>query len=407
MGKTWLIARHHFMQEVRKRSFILLLLALPLFLAFSVGFGTLAERLKEGSTTLGYVDPANLLADPTLGPAKRNVRLMRYETAADAQQALEAGEVNAYYLLPVAGERRAELIYFEPPDYRATRHLENLVRRNLMADQPPLLVERVVSGVHVTVRATERNREFPGGSPSVSLLLPAVGAAIFAFLVMTTFGYMAEALVVEKESRTIEIIVSSVSTTRLMAGKIIGALGIALMQLVTWLACLALAVWLGSTVLEIEWLTNLQPNWRDLAMIVIVALPSYLLVAALTTIVGTTLVDTQEAQQMGGLAFALFYLPVLLLIPLAKDPNGPLALGFTFFPLTAVATIALRSLLMEVPTWQVAVSACVALVCGLGAVWLAGKALRVSLLRYGQRLRLRDLSGRAARPSEGSALPGG
>jgi ABC-2 type transport system permease protein len=395
MNKTWLIARHHFSQEVRKRSFILLLLALPLFLAFSVGFGSLAQRLEQGSTTLGYVDPANLLADPTLGPQKSNVRLVRYETAADARQALETGEIDAYYLLPEEGKRRAELIYFEPPDYRAARHLQDLVRWNLLADRPPLLAERVVSGAQVTVRAIERNREFPGGNPSASLLLPAVGAAIFAFLVLTTFGYMAEALVVEKENRTIEIIISSVSTTRLMAGKIIGALAIALVQLVTWLACLALAVWLGGTVLEIEWLANLQPNWRDLAMIVIVALPSYLFLGALTTLVGSTLVETQEAQQMGAMAFALFYLPILLIIPLAKAPNGSLALGFTFFPMTAVTTIALRSLLIEVPTWQVAVSAGVALVCGLGAVWLAGKALRVSLLRYGQRPRWGELVGRA------------
>jgi ABC-2 type transport system permease protein len=50
-----------------------------------------------------------------------------------------------------------------------------------------------------------------------------------------------------------------------------------------------------------------------------------------------------------------------------------------------------------VPAWQIALSASVALACGVGAVWLAGKAFRLSMLRYGQRLRLRDLLARRSR----------
>jgi ABC-2 type transport system permease protein len=398
MAKTWLIAQHHFMQEVRKRTFIIVLFSLPLFLAVSIGAGYVAVRLQEKSTTLGYVDPAGLLVDTSAEPAGADVRLVPYATAQDALQALKAAKIDAYYLLPDApNARRAQLIYLEPPDYKATRYFEDLVRRNRMADQPPALVERVLSGADVTVRASERNRDFPDGEPSAAHVLPLMAAAIYAFLVLTTFGYMAEAVVVEKENRTMEIIVSSVSPGRLMAGKILGALGIALMQLVVWVACLVLAIWLGGHVLEIDWLRDIQPNWRDIGMIVIVALPTYLFMGALTTMIGSTMVDNQEAQQLGGLAFMVLFLPVYLVVALIQNPNGLLALAFSLFPPTAVVTIAMRSLLFEVPAWQIALSASVALACGVGAVWLAGKAFRLSMLRYGQRLRLRDLLARRSR----------
>jgi ABC-2 type transport system permease protein len=398
MAKAWLIAQHHFMQEVRKRSFIIVLFSLPLFLAVSIGAGYLAARLQEQSTTLGYVDPAGLLADTSARPEGADVRLVPYATAQEALGALRAGEIDATYLLPDAPNgRRAQLIYLEPPDYKATRYFEELVRRNRLAGQPPALVERVLSGADVTVRASERHRDFPGGEPSAAHVLPLMAAAIFAFLVLTTSGYMAEAVVAEKENRTMEIITSSVSPGRLMAGKILGGLGIAALQLAVWVTCLVLALWLGGQVLQIEWLQEIQPNWRDIGMIVAVAVPSYLFMGALTTMIGSTMVDNQEAQQLGGLAFVVLFMPVYLAVLLIQDPNGLLAVALSLFPPTAVVTIALRSLLLEVPTWQIALSAGVALASGIGMVWLAGKTFRLSMLRYGQRLRPRDLFARRSR----------
>lgn len=393
--KVWLIAQYHFLQEARKRSFLVLLFALPLFLAFSAGMGYVFSLVHNQRTTLGYVDPAGLLADPDVGPEEPDVTLVRFETEADAHGALESGEIDAYYLLPAEGAppagRPASLVYFEAPPWTAARYFENLVRRNHMAGQPALLTERLISGASVTVRATKSSREFPNGDPTVAHFLPLIAAAILSFLVLTTFGYLGEAVVAEKENRTMEVVITSVSAGRLMAGKILGGVGIALLQLLVWLACLLLFVFVGGTVLGIEWLQNVDPNWRDVALVVLVALPVYLLLAALTTVVGATLVEAQEVQQLGGLVFFLLFLPVYLLVPLVQNPNSPLALAFSFFPLTSVATIALRSLLVEVPAWQAGVAAAIALACALLMVWLAGKAFRLSMLRYGQRVRWREL----------------
>ena len=393
MDKVWLIAQHHFLQEVRKRSFILLLFALPLFLAASIGLGYLFSRLEQKSLTLGYVDPAGILVD--VAPSEidaPNVRLVSFEAAASATRALNAGEIDAYYLLPAAANaRNAQLVYIDPPRHAATRAFENLVRRSVLAHQADTLVERAVSGAHVTVRAVDRNREFPDGNPSAGHFLPLIVAAIYAFLVITTFGYLAEAVVVEKENRTMEVIVTSTSPGRMMTGKIVGGVGIALAQLFVWIVCLVFAVWLGRTVLEISWLQDLNLNWRDAGIVIAVAIPSYLLLAAITTAIGSSMSDAHEAQQLGGLAFVVLFLPMYLLVPIIQNPNGPIALIFTFFPLTSVTTISLRSLFMQVPTWQVVVSASLALVCAIFMVWLAGRAFRTSMLSYGRRTRLRDL----------------
>ncbi len=204
----------------------------------------------------------------------------------------------------------------------------------------------------------------------------------------------------EKENRTMEIVVSSVSLAQLMTGKIIGALGIALMQLAVWLAFLAGAAWLGGSVLEVDWLQNVNPNWRAILMIVVVALPSYLCIAAAMTMVGATFVESQEAQQAGPLFFMLLFVPMYLLIPITENLNGPLSLGLSLFPMTSVVTLAIRSVFTEIPVWQTGLSAVIALVSGIALVWLAGKAFRMSMLRYGQRLKWRELFARRRSASE-------
>lgn len=386
MPKVWLIAQHHFWKEARSRTFVLLLFALPLFMAFSAGMGVLFSHVHRSHVTLGYVDPAGFVADPGAGPQEPDLTLVRFEGQTDAHNALEAGEIDAYYLLPASGDaRRTELIYFEPPNYAAARAFQDLVRRNRMAGQPAALVERVIAGAGVTVRATVSNREFPGGDPTVTHALPVLAAIIFSFLVMTTFGYLGEAVVTEKENRTVEVLMTSTSAGRLMAGKILGGLAIALLQLLVWIGSLVLIVVVGGTVLDVEWLQNIDPNWRDIGLVVFVALPTYVFLAALTTAVGATMVETQEIQQLGGLGFFLLFLPIYLLVPLSQAPNGPLALFFSLLPFTSVTTIALRCLLVEVPAWQAAAAAALSLGSGLLMVWAAGKAFRASMLRYGRR----------------------
>lgn len=96
------------------------------------------------------------------------------------------------------------------------------------------------------------------------------------------------------------------------------------------------------------------------------------------------------------------FLPIYFLVPISANPNGPLALGLTFFPTTSIATVALRSLFVEVPTWQIAVSAAIALSTAIVLIWMAGKAFRLTMLRYGQRLRLAELFRRADRVAKPS-----
>jgi ABC-2 type transport system permease protein len=88
------------------------------------------------------------------------------------------------------------------------------------------------------------------------------------------------------------------------------------------------------------------------------------------------------------------FIPYWFTLQLMSNPHGPLAVGLSIFPLTSPVSFALRAGFAEIPVWQFLASLGLLAVCALGAVWLAGRAFRLGMLRYGQRLTLRELFAR-------------
>jgi ABC-2 type transport system permease protein len=393
MTKVRLVAWQHFRQEVLKRSFIMVMLSLPLFLSLSVGMGIWGERLSRGDTTLGYVDLAALLQDTAADTGGHQVRLVPFATADEAQSALTAGRIDAYFVLPAdyAQSGHAELVYEAEPHYSATQAFRQVVRRNLLAGQPSLVVDRVLSEPKLTVRALDQGREFPSGGPSASQAVPVAVGVIFAFLIVMTAGYLLSALAKERENRTMEIIATSISPGQMMLGKVIAGLAMGFVLLVVWLVFFVGAALVARNVLHLAWLQEIQISWREVGMLVVVALPSLVFLGALLTLVGTLVPGEQDADQIGPFFFILVMMPLYLIVPLMRQPDGPLAVALTMLPSLSVMTVAFRSMFTVVPWWQVLLSAGITLVCAGFVIRLAAKGVRAAMLKYGQRLRLSDI----------------
>ena len=96
---------------------------------------------------------------------------------------------------------------------------------------------------------------------------------------------------------------------------------------------------------------------------------------------------------MSSIFFILHLAPLYISWSFINDPHSPLAVALSLCPFTALMTIGMRNLFTIVPTWQILVSMVVQIICALGAFWLAGRSLRLGMLRYGQRLTWRGLFG--------------
>ena len=150
-------------------------------------------------------------------------------------------------------------------------------------------------------------------------------------------------------------------------------------------------MFVGGRYLDIGVLHNLSIDPRTIITMLAIAAPTYVMIASLMTAVGATVAEGQDAQQMAGLFALPVAAPVWVAGVIMENPNSPLAIGLSLFPPTALSTIAMRTMSVPVPFWQIAVSVSLLILCAGGAVWVAGRAFRLGMLQYGQRLNWREL----------------
>ena len=403
MKHLWQVANYEYQRNVFKKSFILLLISVPVFITFSIGLGVFLESLEDNPLPVGYVDHAGVFADALTAPeigstwvAKNNesVAFIAYPTEDEAAAALNDGAIQVYYVLPsdYAETRRVEQIYIEKPGENAERQFYDFMQINLLSSQPPEIAFRTAAGTDVTVRSLDGRRVIPSGGPTFGLLMPLFITMAFLFMILMSSGYTLSAVADEKENRTMEVLVTSISPTRLIAGKILSIVAIGLTLLFTWTLVIIIGIVVARQ-LGVGWFTDLSMDWRAILATLAIAIPAYALTIALMTAIGAMVTTTQEGQSVSSIFFILHLAPLYISWSFINDPHSPLAVALSLCPFTALMTIGMRNLFAIVPTWQILVSMVVQIICALGAFWLAGRSLRLGMLRYGQRLTWRGLFG--------------
>jgi len=397
MTKLWRVALYEYQRTVFKKSFILALLSVPLMIGLNVGVGFFMESQEVNDLPVGYVGRAGLLANSIPAPVDgsgKPVKFIPFQTEDSAHAALEAKDIQAYYVVTADYPETKDvgLFYLEQPGKNATRQFWDFVQINLLADQPPDIAHRaaLISG-NVIVRSLDGSREFPSGGPTFGIIMPLLISLAFLILLLMSSGYLMQAVADEKENRTMEVLMTSVSPTQFIGGKVLGIVAISFTQFVAWTAATVLAIIIARST-GIAWFQNLDLDWGTIWATVAVAIPAYVLASALMTAVGATVTSAQEGQSMGTLCSILHISPVYVAgLVIVKAPSSSLPTVLSLLPFTALMTISLRNIFTVVPLWQVAASAAVQTVCAVGALWLAGRAFRLGMLRYGQRLNWREL----------------
>jgi ABC-2 type transport system permease protein len=290
-----------------------------------------------------------------------------------------------------AWTRDVELLFLEEPGNNATRQFYDFIQINLMAGQPSGVAHRAaLLGDGVTVRSLDGQREVPAGGPSFAIIMPLLIGLAFLFLLLMSAGYLMQAVVEEKENRTMELLTTSLSPLQLMGGKVGGIVATGLTQLSAWIAITVAAVIVANR-LGAGWFQDLSMDWGPILSTIAIAVPAYVVASSLMTAIGATTVSSQESQSIGAIFFILHLVPMWLAWMIIRTPNASLGVAMSFLPFTALLTVTLRNIFASVPLWQVILSASLQVLYAIGAVWLAGRAFRLGMLHYGRRLNLREI----------------
>jgi ABC-2 type transport system permease protein len=393
MSKVLRIALHEYRKTALRRRFVIALL-MPLFIiAIILVIGLITfqafDRLESG--VVGYIDLANVLARATPLPNSKTT-FRRFENVDEAQAALKAEEIAGYYVLApdFAESGKADLFYWQRrPDEEIEEAFENYVKSALVSDLDPHIARRVVEGASITQQTPDRSRSF-GRSSIFGFLLPLFFGILFIIALFSGAQYLMQAVVDEKENRTIEIVITSVTPTQLMAGKIIGLAAVGLTQIGAWLLGAIAALAIARARLPFLAEARVEPAFIIVALLMFVL--AYLLFGSVMAGIGSAVPDARQGQAYVTPFILLaispeFFIPVLML-----NPNGVIAVILSLFPLTAPLTLMFRYAITNIPLWQVVVSIASLAISAAGAIWLAARIFRIGLLRYGQRVPLREVA---------------
>jgi len=394
MKKFWLIFANEYKRHVLKKSFIFGVLSMPFFLILLIGVSLLSVWLQFNKAPVGYVDPNHLLVDAEQVPEKGSwlfpvAPAVPFDDEASAKTALENDSIQSYFILSddYLSTGKATMVKNSKTGTNASSDFGDFLVYNLVSDYPNSVVTRLSEGNNLIVRSLEGSRE-TGEDNWMGILLPVVAGIMFMITVNISGNYLLQAVVEEKENRTMEILVTSVSPTELMAGKVVGNMLVGLTQMVVWIIFVIVALKVAPSFFPDMQFPPIETSY--LLLMAATLIPSFVMVAAAMGAIGATATESREAQQIAGWFTIPIMIPFWFISAIMLKPNGALSVGMSLFPLTAPIALPLRAVFTDIPTWQIAMT--LAILCALAvfSLWLSGRIFRLGMLRYGKRVRLRE-----------------
>ncbi|MBN2302889.1 MAG: ABC transporter permease [Anaerolineae bacterium] len=440
------VFRYELRQQFRSKAFLLLTFGLPLLaVIIFLGYREYKDRQDENDkpaspveesndigTRIGYVDltPEGLFPAPdvyepvqcnldenergftqTVELARERSRIIKritspyclkgwltaYNTFEAGEDALDDGDIDVLYVIePDYVETGAVSQYISGFDMESATSetvLEDYLLRSLLNDldsqtyeslymrlrDPALVVRHTITASGET-EADKENQNF----------LVVYGFGLLMMLgIFWGGGYLMNSVVQEKESRIIEIVLSSVSPTPLLAGKVL-AMGLsAVIQVVTLLAAFIYIITQAGVFSDS--LDGIEIEAGRVALMGLFAALGFLLFGSLMAAIGALSTSMRESQNFVVVVTLPAAVPFFFMTLFVEMPNGTLATFLSLFPLTAPLSMIMRLAVTSVPFGQIALSVALLLVAVAGAIWFAGRLFRVNTLLMGTMPKLRDI----------------
>lgn len=394
MKKIWLVFRYEYARRVKTRGFIFAVLSMPLLVILSMGMAVASVSLQTSKLPVGYVDQAGVLANAQIEPEGGftigRVDLLPYTQIETGQEALAGEQIQALFVIPPDYLQSGEVIIYanDPPGENATARMQDFLESSLVAGETNLVKNRIREGSNFTVRSLDGSRQ-AGMRDWFVVLFPFLTGLVFIVVINISGGYLLQSIVDEKENRTMEVIITSISPEQLMVGKILGNLCVGLTQLLIWLIFAAIGLAGMQAIYHFSPTPAISAG--QIGILAGIIIPGFILIAALMTLVGVSVTDMREAQQVSLMFTLPMVAPYWFAGAVLQHPENILTAVLSIFPLTAVVTMPLRLSIASVPLWQVLLAAVLMWGSAIGAMALAARAFRVGMLQYTRRIPFKKL----------------
>jgi ABC-2 type transport system permease protein len=409
------VARFELLSVVKRWSYVIATFGLPLFLAVVSGtvLGAqtyfLTQRAAE-SSQFGLIDEADIV-DRSVFEEREGAQvwtanameIVLYEDRDAATEALESGRLRALYIVEKNYLESGEVgaIQSEKTPLLSMRGttveplLRSLLRRSLVEGHLEADVEeRVLSPAYFV-----RSRLGPDGvqvtevDEALDLLVRTTIPLFLGILLLTALlsasGYLVQTVSTDKESKIVEVLLSSVTPEEILAGKLLGLGAAGLIQFAVWSSMVVFVAITASAALA----AVVTIPWQALAVAPLLFVLGYLFLGSLMLATAALGANAAESQKLTMGWAMLAILPLMVLVILLDEPNGILGQVMTWIPFTSPLTVIIRLAVDSsgIAWWETIGAMAVLLLSTWLSIRIGARLFRVGFLLTGSRPSLADL----------------
>jgi ABC-2 type transport system permease protein len=307
MNKTFLIFKHEFLRTIRRAGFIILTLSLPVAALLAIGVYRVASNVKKPpsqETKIGYVDQVGGLTQFT---TQGTIVLVPFDSEEAARQALIQQDISEYVIIPPDFLSTGIVQLYTThqrlaPPPAITAAITNFISANLLAGKVPAnvitRVETPLTVVTTTLTSTGAVALQQGGYTRI--IVPGVFSFLLALSLIFSSTYVLQSLGEEKENRLMEVLLSSISTRQLLAGKVLGLGAAGLIQVIVWVISFPLLLRFASSSIG-GLVSTLQVPAYFWVLGILYFILGYSMFAVLSASVAAITSTVQEAQGLAGI----------------------------------------------------------------------------------------------------------
>jgi ABC-2 type transport system permease protein len=395
-----LVAKREYLRTVRRRGYVFGTLLLPFGIAALMAISTFFSVDSLEDPTTGNLVIVNESSVPIEAVAEGPI-VLETLSREEADARLEEGGIPGFYIIPADVESSGTVTRIEPETGAGLERLASvesqgellsfLVREAMLreAGVDPGTMARILEGVTIETVTTE-GQEVSGLDIAAGIVVPIIFVALFMVSIFITSGYLLQSVTEEKENRVVEIVLSSIPSMPLMAGKILGLGGAGLTQVAIWVVTALVAIPLLSSQIPDLGTIEIDPTILALALVYFVL--GYLAYGAIFAAIGAIAPGNREAQQYSGFLGFFAAIPFILFSVFATDIDSLIVLALALFPLTTPTAMLLVLGLSEAIPWTLVGASLVSLTLfALLAAIASGRIFRATVLLYGVRPSIGDL----------------
>ncbi len=424
MDKILLILKREYISRVKKKSFLLATFLMPILIggiyALSIYLSVKDsddEYLIKVIDESGYV--GNKIEDK--GVAKFEVITGQVEKL---KEEVEEGEGIALLYIPKLDLYEAkgiELYTTQTPGMELESDIDDAVENALEATKMDMLGLRQNTLDSIRTRVSIKSKSLSGeastaGSSKVAMAIGTISGLLIYMFIMIYGSQVMRAVMQEKTSKIVEILVSSVKPYQLMMGKILGVALVGLTQFALWMILTFAILSIGPMLMDVdpqiavdstsgmsvagssggnaqalEAMSKLDDVLGEINIPLILGaflyffLTGYLFNAALFAMVGSAVDSEADTQQFMMPIMMPVIVSMMMLGPVLKDPAGDLAFWLSMIPFSAPIIMMVR-IPFDVPTWQLILSMVIMILGFMGTTWMAGRVYRIGILMHGAKV---------------------